>query len=119
MTFYKGKRSYDLTEDTSDEQIPTTTSAEVERSKPYPTPSRSPEASSPQVHLQTHTDQNIRPIKSLPRSHSSEKTSRAIPSATKIKVAVALLIEGKNNLDREKLCREVSLPFIVHHMLTQ
>jgi len=62
MTYYKGKRSYDLTEDTSDEEIPTTTSAEVDQSKPYPTPSRSPEASSSQVHLQTHTDQNIRPI---------------------------------------------------------
>jgi hypothetical protein len=109
MSFYKGKRSYDLTEDSPDEEVLTTTSAEVDQTKPYPTPSRSPEASSSQAHLPTHTDErDTRPIKPLPRSESSEISNRAISSIIKTKVAIALLVEGKQNLNREKLCVEVS-----------
>jgi len=107
MTFYKGKRSYDLTEDASDEEIPTTTSAEVDQTKPYPTPSRSPEASSSQIHLQTHTHQDSRPIKSLPRSHTADDPNRAISSTIKTKVAIALMSEGRDKLDRSRLCEEV------------
>ena len=109
MTFIKGKAVIDVTEDSPDEEAYTTASAAPNPNGTYPTPSRSPEASSSQSQLPNHTDErDTRPIKPLPRSHSNENPNRAISSAIKTKVAIALLVEAKQNLNREKLCVEVS-----------
>jgi hypothetical protein len=115
MPFIKGKAVIDVTEDSPDEEAYTTAPAEPNPNQTYPTPSRSPEASSSQVQTRAQTDQrDDRPIKPLPRSQSNEVSCRAISSTIKTKVAIALMIEGKQNLNREKLCLEVSLPSILH-----
>jgi hypothetical protein len=108
MTFIKGKAVIDVTEDSPDEEAYTTAPAEPNPNETYPTPSRSPEASSSQAQLPTNTDErDTRPIKPLPRSQSNENPNRAIHSSIRSKVAVALMIEGKDNLDRSRLCGEV------------
>jgi hypothetical protein len=86
-TFFQGKPSIDLTEDLLDDAACDTTSAEVNRPKSYPTPSQSPEASSSQPPTHTTPDRIIKP---LPRSQSTETSSRAIDRSIKIKVAIAL-----------------------------
>jgi hypothetical protein len=106
MTFHKGKRLYDLTEADSGEETSETTPLAVDQTTSYPTPSQFPEASSSQP--QTNLTPN-RITKPLPRSESTEASTRAIDRSIKIKVAIALLVEGKRNLNRERLCQEVSL----------
>jgi len=105
-TFFRGKPFIDLTKDIKDDEGFDTTAAEVEQPKSCPTPSQSPEASSSQPQT-TATPNGI--INPLPRSQSIESSSRAIDRSIKIKVAMALLVEGKQNLNREKLCQEVSV----------
>lgn len=104
-TFTKGQRVIDFTEEDSRDETPAETCSGSNTSQSDPTPSKSPEA----AYAQPKADQTPdRPIKPLPRSHSTESTNRSIDPTIKTKVAVALLSEGRVNLNRARLCEQVS-----------
>ena len=104
-TFKNGNPVIDLTEDEYDDAVPATAPSSPAANLLYPTPSLSPEVASSAIGVSQNTKQ---PVKSLLQRGSIENPSRTIDPVIKTKVALALLVEGREKLNREKLSQEVS-----------
>jgi hypothetical protein len=113
-TFVNGKAVIDLSEHKDDDTsspTPKPSASTVAPKNAYPSPSSSPEACSQPI----ASHQTPHPlIKPLPRSHSIENPARTIDPRIKTRVAIALLIEGRDKLNRAKLCEEVGCTWILH-----